>query len=109
MDHFMVFPKTGRERIKRNFMNKQELIHVMSVKTGMTERDIEKSLKAFTSTVTETLKSGEKVQLIGFGTFAPVEKKERIGRNPQNGEPITIPGKRVPKFYPGDTLKKKIM
>ena len=86
-------------------MNKTELISAMSEKSELTKVDTEKALKAFIDTVTEELKNGEKVQLVGFGTFEVTERAERQGRNPKTGETITIPASKSPKFKAGRSLK----
>ena len=86
-------------------MNKNELITAMSENTNMTKVDTEKSLKAFIDTVTDELKNGGKVQLVGFGTFEVGERAERQGRNPKTGEAITIPASKSPKFKAGKALK----
>ena len=86
-------------------MNKTELISAMSENANMTKVDAEKALKAFIDTVTEELKNGGKVQLVGFGTFEVVERAERQGRNPKTGESITIPASKSPKFKAGKALK----
>ena len=86
-------------------MNKTELISAMSENANMTKVDAEKALKAFIDTVTEELKNGGKVQLVGFGTFEVVERAERQGRNPKTGETITIAASKSPKFKAGKALK----
>ena len=86
-------------------MNKTELISAMSENANMTKVDAEKALKAFIDTVTEELKNGGKVQLVGFGTFEVTERAERNGRNPKTGEAITIPASKSPKFKAGKALK----
>ena len=86
-------------------MNKTELISAMSENANMTKVDAEKALKAFIDTVTEELKNGEKIQLVGFGTFEVAERAERQGRNPKTGEAITIPASKSPKFKAGKALK----
>lgn len=86
-------------------MNKTELISAMSENANMTKVDAEKALKAFIDTVTEELKNGGKVQLVGFGTFEVTERAERQGRNPKTGEAITIPASKSPKFKAGKALK----
>ena len=86
-------------------MNKNELITAMSEKSELTKVDTEKALKTFIDTVTEELKNGGKVQLVGFGTFEVVERAERQGRNPKTGESITIPASKSPKFKAGKALK----
>ena len=86
-------------------MNKTELISAMSEKSELTKVDTEKSLKAFIDTVTDELKNGGKVQLVGFGTFEVGERAERQGRNPKTGKAITIPASKSPKFKAGKALK----
>ena len=86
-------------------MNRTELISAMSEKSELTKVDTEKALKAFIDTVTEELKNGRKVQLVGFGTFEVTERAERNGRNPKTGEAITIPASKSPKFKAGKALK----
>ena len=86
-------------------MNKTELISAMSENANMTKVDAEKALKAFIDTVTEELKNGGKVQLVGFGTFEVTERAERQGRNPKTGEAITIPASKSPKFKAGKARK----
>lgn len=86
-------------------MNKTELISEVAGKTGMTKKDAEKVVQAFFDTVEGVLKAGDKVQLIGFGTFEVRERQARKGRNPQTGEEISIPAARVPAFKAGKALK----
>ena len=86
-------------------MNRTELISAMSEKSELTKVDTEKALKAFIDTVTEELKNGGKIQLVGFGTFEVTERAERQGRNPKTGEAITIPASKSPKFKAGKALK----
>ena len=94
------------ERMKgKNKMNRTELISAMSEKSELTKVDTEKALKAFIDTITEELKNGGKVQLVGFGTFEVTERAERQGRNPKTGEAITIPASKSPKFKAGKALK----
>ena len=89
-------------------MNRKELIESMAVKTGLSKKDAESALKAFIESVEETLMDGQKVALVGFGTFEPRERSERVGRNPKTGEAIHIPATRVPVFKAGKGLKEKI-
>ena len=86
-------------------MNKTELISAMSENANMTKVDAEKALKAFIDTVTEELKNGRKVQLVGFGTFEVAERAARKGRNPKTSEEIMIPASKSPKFKAGKALK----
>ena len=89
-------------------MNKAELITAMSEKAEISKKDAEKALKAFTDVVAEALKKGEKIQLVGFGTFEVTERAARTGRNPQSGEEMNIPASKAPKFKAGKALKDLI-
>ncbi len=89
-------------------MNKTDLISEVAVRTGMTKKDVEKVVNAFFSTIEGTLKTGDKVQLIGFGTFEVRNRQARKGRNPQTGEEISIPAARVPAFKAGKALKDAV-
>ena len=86
-------------------MNKTELISAMSENANMTKVDAEKALKAFIDTVTEELKNGGKIQLVGFGTFEVAERAARKGRNPKTSEEIMIPASKSPRFKAGKSLK----
>ena len=86
-------------------MNKAELIAAVAANADMTKKDAEKAVKAFVDVVTEELKKGGKVQVVGFGTFEVSERAERDGRNPSNGEPMKIPASKAPKFKAGKALK----
>lgn len=86
-------------------MNKTELVVAMAEKTELSKKDAEKALKAFTDVVAEELAKGEKIQLVGFGTFERVEKPAREGRNPKTGETMKIAASKAPKFKPGKALK----
>ena len=86
-------------------MNKNELITAMSEKAEMSKVDTEKALKAFIDTVTEELKNGGKVQLVGFGSFEVTERAARKGRNPKTSEEIMIPASKSPRFKAGKALK----
>lgn len=89
-------------------MNKEMLITAIAEKTEMTKIQSEKALKAFIDVVTEEMKKGEKVQLVGFGTFEVTERAERQGRNPSTGESMVIPASKSPKFKAGKVLKDAI-
>ena len=82
-------------------MNKSELIASIAEKAELTKKDSEKALAAFIDTVAAQLKSGEKIQLVGFGTFEVVDRAARTGKNPQTGKEIKIPASKAPKFKPG--------
>ena len=89
-------------------MNKTELIAAVAEKSGLTRKDSEKAVLAALETITETLKTGEKVQLVGFGTFEVRERPERQGRNPQTKEPMTIAASKLPAFKAGKALKDAV-
>lgn len=90
-------------------MNKAELITSMHEKSGLTKKDAEQALNAFMESVKEALTEGEKVQLVGFGTFEVKDRKAREGRNPRNPEEkITIPASKAPVFKAGKTLKMAV-
>ena len=89
-------------------MNKMELVSAMADKTGLSKKDAEAALKAFTDVVAEELKKGEKIQLVGFGTFEVSERAAREGRNPQTGETMKIAASKSPKFKPGKALKDEV-
>ena len=86
-------------------MNKVELVAAIAEKSELTKVDAEKALKAFIDTVTEELKNGGKVQLVGFGTFEAVERAARKGRNPKTSEEIMIPASKSPKFKASKNFK----
>ena len=89
-------------------MNKADLVAAMAEKAGVSKKDAEASLKAFTDVVAEELKKGEKIQLVGFGTFEVSERAARTGRNPQTGAEMTIAASKAPKFKAGKALKDSI-
>lgn len=89
-------------------MNKTELIGEVAGKTGITKKDAEKIINAFFTTVEDALKTGDKIQLIGFGTFEVRSRQARKGRNPQTGAEIDIPAAQVPAFKPGKALKDAV-
>ncbi|MBQ1902057.1 MAG: HU family DNA-binding protein [Lachnospiraceae bacterium] len=89
-------------------MNKTELIAAVANKTGLSKKDAEGAVKAFTDVVAEELKKGEKVQLVGFGTFEVSERAARTGRNPQTGAEMQIPASKAPKFKAGKALKDSL-
>ena len=86
-------------------MNKTELVAAMTEQTNLSKKDAEAALKAFIDVVSEELKKGEKVQLVGFGTFEVSERAAREGRNPQTGETMEIKASKTPKFKAGKALK----
>ena len=89
-------------------MNKTELIAAIAEQAEISKKDAEKALKAFVDVVTEQLKEGEKVQLVGFGTFEVSERAAREGRNPQTGNTMKIAACKAPKFKAGKALKDAV-
>ena len=89
-------------------MNKTELVAAIAEKTELSKKDAEKALKAFTDVVAEELKKGEKIQLVGFGTFEVAERPEREGRNPSTGKAMKIAASKSPKFQAGKALKDTV-
>lgn len=89
-------------------MTKSNLISIVAESAGLTKKDTEKVVSGFLSAVTDALVSGDKVQIVGFGTFEVRDRKEREGRNPANGEPMIIPAGRVPAFKAGKSLKEAV-
>ncbi len=85
-------------------MNKAQLIDAMAEKAGLTKADAKKALDAFVEATTDSLKGGDRVALIGFGSFSVSERSARTGRNPQTGKEITIAAKKVVKFKAGAEL-----
>ncbi|MDL2251319.1 HU family DNA-binding protein [Odoribacter sp. OttesenSCG-928-J03] len=89
-------------------MNKAQLIDAIADQANLTKADSKKALEAFVQAVGDSLKKGDKVALIGFGSFSVAERGARTGRNPQTGKTITIPAKKVIKFKAGSELADKI-
>lgn len=89
-------------------MNKAELVKEMAEIAGTTKANAEKLLDAFMEAVTRAISKGDKVVLVGFGTFQVVTRSARNGRNPRTGEPIKIPAKKVVKFTPGKKLEEAV-
>ncbi len=89
-------------------MNKTELVAAIADKAGLSKKDSEKAVKAFTEVVGAQLKKGAKVQLVGFGTFEVTKRAAREGRNPQTGAPMKIKASKAPKFTPGKALKDAV-
>ncbi len=89
-------------------MNKSELVDLVAEKTEMSKKDSEKAVKAVLDSITDGMVKGDKVQLVGFGTFEVRSRKEREGRNPATGEKIKIKALKVPAFKPGKALKEKV-
>ena len=89
-------------------MNKTELVAAVAAKADFSKKDAEKALTAILDTVSETLAAGEKVQLVGFGTFETKERGERTAKNPRTGETVNVAASRVPTFKAGQALKTKV-
>jgi DNA-binding protein HU-beta len=89
-------------------VTKADLVNAMAEKAGLSKTDAEKALKAFTDAVAEALKAGDKVALVGFGTFSIGERAARSGQNPQTGAKINIPASKSPKFKAGKALKDSV-
>ena len=89
-------------------MNKVELIAQIAKKSGLSKKDAEKALAAVIDTITEAVSNGDKVQLVGFGSFEVKQREARVGRNPKTKEAIEIPATRVPVFKAGRALKDSV-
>ena len=89
-------------------MNKAELVAAVAEKAEISKKDAEAAVKAFTDVVAEELKKGEKIQLVGFGTFEVAERPARDGRNPLTGKAMKIPASKSPKFKAGKALKDTV-
>lgn len=89
-------------------MNKTELVAAVAEQAGLSKKDAEAAVKAFTDVVAEALKAGDKIQLVGFGTFEVSERAARAGRNPQTGAEMTIAASKAPKFKAGKALKDSL-
>ena len=89
-------------------MNKMDLVNMLASRTNMTKKDAATALDAVLGAIVDALKKGEKVTVTGFGTFEVRSRKARIGRNPQTGEEITIPARKVAAFRAGKALKDAV-
>ncbi len=89
-------------------MNKTELVAAIAEKTELSKKDSEKALKAFVEVVKEQLTKGDKIQLVGFGTFEVSQRAAREGRNPSTGKPMKIAATKAPKFKAGKALKEAV-
>jgi DNA-binding protein HU-beta len=104
-----------REGIPKNnmkggwFLNRSELISEIASKTGQTKKDATETLDAAVNVIMSEIAKGNKVQILGFGTFELRCRKERKGRNPSNGKEIQIPAKNAPAFKPGTEFKKRVV
>jgi DNA-binding protein HU-beta len=89
-------------------MNKAELIDAMAAKAGLTKKQTKEALEGFISSVSDALKTGDRVALVGFGSFAVSTRAERKGRNPRTKKEMVIPAKKVVKFKPGNELSGRV-
>ena len=89
-------------------MNKTELVAAIADQADLSKKDAEKALKAFVDVITDELKKGEKIQLVGFGSFEVTERAAREGINPLTKKPMTIPASKAPKFKAGKALKDAV-
>jgi len=89
-------------------MNKGELVTTVAKKTGLTKKEVDLVLTTILETIVEVVSSGEKITLVGFGSFEARERKEKEGRNPKTGEKIDIPASRIPTFSVGKFFKEKV-
>jgi DNA-binding protein HU-beta len=100
--------ESNHKLIKEGEMTKSELVDRIAAKAGITKAAAEKALNAFTSSVTDALKKGDKISLVGFGTFSTSKRAARTGRNPQTGTEIKIKASTAPKFKAGKSLKDAV-
>ncbi len=89
-------------------MNKTELVAAIAENAGISKKDADKAVKAFVDVTTDALKKGDKIALVGFGTFEVATRGARTGRNPQTKETINIPASKAPKFKAGKSLKDAV-
>ncbi len=90
-------------------MNKGELVDQIAIKADLTKKDADAALSAILEIITEAVSEGEKVTLVGFGTFEARERQAREGRNPSTGQPIQIPATKVPAFSAGKVFKERVV
>jgi DNA-binding protein HU-beta len=90
-------------------MTKSDLVDSVAAKAGMTKKDSARAVDAVFDTIKEQLTTGDKVQLVGFGSFEVKQREARVGRNPKTMEEIRIPARKVPVFRPGKELKESVM
>ncbi|MBQ1544774.1 MAG: HU family DNA-binding protein [Clostridia bacterium] len=89
-------------------MNKTDLVNAVAAETGLTKKDAEKAVAAVLDGITAALKKGDKVQLVGFGTFEVRNRAAKQGHNPRTGEPMTVPASKLPAFKAGKALKDAV-
>ncbi|WP_265184191.1 HU family DNA-binding protein [Pseudomonas aeruginosa] len=98
-------PAFRRKTPEKQKMRKEELVQAIADKAGLTKADAAKALNATLESITQTLKAGGEISLVGFGSFQVKERAARTGRNPQTGKEIKIDAAKVPGFKPGKALK----
>ena len=91
-----------------DFMNKSDFIKKLAEKTGFTQKDAEKFFNANNETIMEALSEGEKIQVVGFGSYEVRDRKAREGRDPRTGAAVSIPAKKVPVFKPGKLFRERV-
>ena len=89
-------------------MNKEELVNAIAAKTGTTKKSAEETLRAVLDTIRDAVRDGDKVTLLGFGSFILMERSQRKGRNPKTGTEITIPRRKMPRFIPSKDFKQLV-
>lgn len=89
-------------------MSKRDFVKAVAENAGLTKKDADAAVKAVTQVIIEQVAAGDKISLVGFGTFESGTRAARQGRNPQTGEPMDIPETKVPKFKPGRTFKDAV-
>ncbi|MBQ6445509.1 MAG: HU family DNA-binding protein [Clostridia bacterium] len=89
-------------------MNKTDLVNAVAAETGFTKKDAEKAVVSVLDQITEALKAGDKVQLVGFGTFEVRNRAAKQGHNPRTGEQMTVPASKLPAFKAGKALKDAV-
>ena len=89
-------------------MNKTDLVNAVAAETGFNKKDAEKAVASVLDQITEALKAGDKVQLVGFGTFEVRNRAAKQGHNPRTGEPMTVPASKLPAFKAGKALKDAV-
>ena len=89
-------------------MNKTDLVNAVAAETGFTKKDAEQAVASVLDQITEALKAGDKVQLVGFGTFEVRNRAAKQGHNPRTGEPMTVPASKLPAFKAGKALKDAV-
>lgn len=89
-------------------MNKNDFVNLMVGKTKMSKSQIQEVTNAFISVITESMVKGENISFIGFGSFLPIQQRERVARNPKTGDPVTIKARSTVKFKPGKKLMEQM-